>query len=85
LEKQLAEHCDSGFVIEGGAAATTVADSWLHDCRVGGIVWSAGEGTVLTGNAISAPRDHAIITDRNLALETNELGGDVWVRNAART
>ena len=39
IEKQLAEHCDSGAVVEGGAVGTVIADSWLHDCRVGVFEW----------------------------------------------
>ncbi|HWS48261.1 MAG TPA: right-handed parallel beta-helix repeat-containing protein, partial [Acidimicrobiia bacterium] len=80
VEKQLAEHCDSGVVVEGGARETSVADSWFHDCRVGLYVWGA-DAPAFTANAISAPRDHAAIADRPLDLAgDNELGGDVWVR-----
>ena len=63
VEKQLAEHCDSGVMIEGGAAGTRVADSWFHDCRVGVFVWNGGE-VVLEGNAISEARDHDIVTNQ---------------------
>jgi nitrous oxidase accessory protein NosD len=60
VEKQLAEHCDSGVMVEGGAVGTVVTDSWLHDCRVGVFVW--GAGTVeQSGNAISEPRDHETV------------------------
>jgi alpha-L-fucosidase len=63
VERQLAEHCDSGIVVERGAEGTTVADSWFHDCRVGIIVWEAGPVARLDV-AISAPRDHEVVTDR---------------------
>jgi nitrous oxidase accessory protein NosD len=77
VDKQLAEHCDSGAVVEGGAVATVVADSWFHDCRVGIFVWGSGE-TTLERNAISEPRDHAVVTDGDgLDLAGNDLGGDV--------
>jgi alpha-L-fucosidase len=62
VEKQLAEHCDSGVMIEGGAEGTVVAESWLHDCRIGVFIWGAGTVS-LEGNAISKPRDHEIVTD----------------------
>jgi nitrous oxidase accessory protein NosD len=79
VEKQLAEHCDSGVVIEGGAAASVLTDSWLHDCRLGILVWGAGDCEV-QGVAVSAPRDHAVVTDRALELDGNQLDGDVWTR-----
>jgi alpha-L-fucosidase len=79
IEKQLAEHCDSGVVAEGGAAETVVVDSWFHDCRVGIYAWGAGNIT-FANNAISAPREHAVVTDRVLDLEGNDLGGDTWLR-----
>jgi nitrous oxidase accessory protein NosD len=60
VEKQLAEHCDSGVMIEGGAEATTVAECWLHDCRVGVFMWDVGS-VELVGNAISEARDHDIV------------------------
>jgi alpha-L-fucosidase len=59
VEKQLAEHCDSGVMIERGAQHTIVTDCWLHDCRVGVFVWEAGD-VETTGNAISDARDRDI-------------------------
>ncbi len=79
IEKQLAEHCDSGVVAERGAAETVVVDSWFHDCRIGMYVWGAGD-IVLRDNAISEPREHAVVTDRVLDLVGNDLGGDTWLR-----
>ena len=78
VERQLAEHCDTGVVIERGAANTTVSDSWLHDCRVGLLVWEAGT-VAITNTAISEPRDHAVVADRALDLAPSHLDGDVWV------
>ncbi len=78
VDRQLAEHCDSGVVIERGADATTVSHSWFHDCRVGLLAWEAGSITV-ANVAISAPRDHAVVADRALDLEGNQLDGDVWI------
>jgi nitrous oxidase accessory protein NosD len=78
IDHQLAEHCDSGVVIERGAGDTTVRDSWFHDCRVGVLVWEAGTVAV-TNTAISEPRDHAVVTDRALDLAGNHLDGDVWI------
>ena len=78
VERQLAEHCDSGVVVEGAAAETVVVDSWLHDCRIGMYVWGAGD-TLFRDNAISEPREHAVVTDRVLDLEGNDLGGDTWL------
>jgi nitrous oxidase accessory protein NosD len=77
IDRQLAEHCDSGVVIERGAEQTRVVDSWFHDCRVGLLVWDAGTVDV-TNTAISEPRDHAVVTDRVIELSGNQLGGDVW-------
>ena len=79
VEKQLAEHCDSGVVAEGAAAGTIVGDSWFHDCRVGIYVWGAGD-IALHGNAISAAREHAVVSDRVLDLEGNDLDGDTWLQ-----
>ena len=52
--------------------------SWLHDCRIGLLVWEAGPVEV-SANAISAPRDHAVVADREFDYAGNELDGDVWV------
>jgi nitrous oxidase accessory protein NosD len=79
VERQLAEHCDSGIVVEGGATGTALADSWLHDCRLGLLVWGA-DGCEVQEVAVSAPRDHAVVTDQPLALDGNQLDGDVWTR-----
>ena len=65
VERQLAEHCDTGVLIERGADRTRVIDSWLHDCRVGVLVFEAGT-VELTNTAISEPRDHAVVADREL-------------------
>jgi alpha-L-fucosidase len=62
VEKQLAEHCDSGAVVEGGATATVIAESWFHDCRVGVYMW--GVDVDLQETAISESREHEIVTDR---------------------
>jgi hypothetical protein len=78
VERQLAEHCDTGGVIERGADATTVSDSWFHDCRVGLLVWEAGSVAV-TNTAVSEPRDHAVVADRVIELAGNHLDGDVWI------
>lgn len=78
IDRQLAEHCDSGVVIERGADDTTVTESWFHDCRVGLLVWEAGTVGV-TNTAISEPRDHAVVTDHELELAGNHLDGDVWI------
>jgi hypothetical protein len=78
VDRELAEHCDSGVVIERGAEATTVSDSWFHDCRVGLLAWEAGSIAV-TNTAISEPRDHAVVADRPLDLAGNHLDGDVWI------
>jgi hypothetical protein len=78
IDRQLAEHCDSGVVIERGAADTTVTDSWFHDCRVGLLVWEAGS-VGITNTAISEPRDHAVVADRDLELAGSHLDSDVWI------
>ena len=78
VERQLAEHCDTGAMVERGASETRLVDSWFHDCRVGLLVWEAGTVAV-SATAISAPRDHAVVADRALDLAGNELGGDVWI------
>ena len=78
IDRQLAEHCDTGVVIERGATDTRVDDSWFHDCRVGLLVWEAGAVEV-ANTAISEPRDHAVVADRALDLSGNQLDGDVWI------
>jgi hypothetical protein len=78
IDRQLAEHCDTGVVIERGASDTRVVDSWFHDCRVGILVWGAGSIDV-TNTAISEARDHAAVSDHALDLSGNELDGDVWI------
>lgn len=60
VDKQLAEHCDTGVVVERGAQHTTISDSWFHDCRVGVLAWDAGD-IALIGTAISEPREHAVV------------------------
>jgi len=77
VDRQLAEHCDTGVVVEGGAEATRVVNSWLHDCRVGVFVWGAAS-VALDAVAVSEPRDHAVVTDQALDLTGTDLGGDVW-------
>ena len=81
VEKQLVESCDTGVVIEGGAAGTVVSESWLHDCRVGLLVWGAGPAT-FDRVAVSEPREHAVVADARLDVAGVELGGDVWIRPA---
>jgi nitrous oxidase accessory protein NosD len=61
VDKQLAEHCDTGVVVEGNASATLVTDCWFHDCRIGALVWNAPE-TTLRDVAVSEPRDHEVVT-----------------------
>jgi len=83
IDRLLAEHCDTGVMIERGATGTRVVDSWFHDCRVGLLAWEAGS-VEITNTAISAPRDHAIVSDRALdltgiSLVGNQLDGDVWI------
>jgi hypothetical protein len=77
VDRLLVESCDSGVVIERGADATRIVSSWLHDCRIGMLVWEAGTVEV-TDLAISEPRDHAVVTDHALELSGAQLGGDVW-------
>jgi hypothetical protein len=77
IERQLAEHCDTGVLVERGAADTRVTDSWLHDCRVGLLVWEAG-AVALANVAVSEPRDHAVVADAGFDLTGVDLGGDVW-------
>jgi alpha-L-fucosidase len=78
VERNLAEHCDTGVLLERGATATRVDENWLHDCRVGVLAW-LDERTALTGNAISEPREHAVVADSDLSVAGNDLGGaSVW-------
>jgi alpha-L-fucosidase len=78
IDRQLAEHCDTGLMVERGAEQTHVVDSWFHDCRVGLLVWEAGS-LEMTNLAVSEPRDHAVVADRALDVEGNHLDGDVWI------
>jgi hypothetical protein len=78
VEKNLAEHCDTGALVEGDASGTRIVDNWFHDCRIGVVCWNDRD-TTIDANAISAPRDHAIVTNAPVEItNTNELGGDVW-------
>jgi nitrous oxidase accessory protein NosD len=82
--QNLAEHCDTGVVVERDAVGTEVRENWLHDCRVGILCWDDGS-SVVAGNAISEPRDHAIVHNRDLELQSNDLGGgDVWTSGSGR-
>jgi alpha-L-fucosidase len=83
VEKQLAEACDSGVMIEGAAAGTVVTECWLHDCRVGVMAWGARD-LELANVAVSAARDHAVVADRTLNLDGNKLDGDVWIASPIR-
>jgi nitrous oxidase accessory protein NosD len=86
VDRQLAEHCDTGVVVEGGAEATRVVNSWLHDCRVGVFVWGAAS-VALDAVAVSEPRDHAVVTDLEGLTFTDQRadaargssGDDVWI------
>ncbi len=78
VDKQLAEHCDSGVVVEGGADGVVIMNSWFHDCRIGVLAWGAGDVS-LRDSAISEPREHAIVTDRPFEVTGGDLGGDTWV------
>jgi hypothetical protein len=42
------------------------------------LVWEAGTVAV-TNTAISEPRDHAVVADREVELVGNHLDGDVWI------
>jgi hypothetical protein len=64
-------------LVERGAADTRVTDSWLHDCRVGLLVWEVG-AVALANVAVSEPRDHAVVADAGFDLTGVDLGGDVW-------
>ena len=77
IDRHLAEHCDTGVVVERGATDTRIVDSWFHDCRVGLLVWEAGSVDI-TSSAISEPRDHATVSDHVLDLSGNQIDGDVW-------
>jgi alpha-L-fucosidase len=81
VDRQLAEACDTGVVVEGGADATRITQSWLHDCRVGILVWRA-PATAIDAVAVSEPRDHAVVSDLPLDLDGNQLDGDCWTRPA---
>jgi hypothetical protein len=47
VEKQYAERCDSGVVVERGAHDVRIADNWFHDCRLGVLVWDAPDAEVV--------------------------------------
>jgi hypothetical protein len=78
VEHNLAEHCDTGAVVEREAAGARVHDNWFHDCRVGVLCWD-DVSTTVDANAISAARDHAVVANTAVELRDNDLGGgDVW-------
>jgi parallel beta-helix repeat protein len=52
VEKQHAERCDSGVIVERGATNVRIHDSWFHDCRLGVLCWEA-EDAAVTDTALS--------------------------------
>ena len=74
VERNLVERCDTGVLLERGAAATRVQENWLHGCRVGILAWG-DDGSILTGNAVSEPRDHAVVANTEVDTAGNDLGG----------
>jgi hypothetical protein len=78
IDRQLAEHCDTGVLIERGAEQTRIVDSWFHDCRVGLLVWEAGAPEVVN-LAVTEPRDHAVVADHAIDLTGSGIDGDVWI------
>jgi alpha-L-fucosidase len=83
VELNIVERCDTGVLLERDATATSVRENWLHGCRVGILAWG-DRGSMLAGNAISEPREHAFVADVAvdpvaLAELGNDLGGgSVW-------
>jgi len=61
--------------------AARAVPRWFTQCRYGMFVhvcWD-DRGTVVAANAISAPRDHAVVVNGPVDLVVNDLGGgDVW-------
>jgi alpha-L-fucosidase len=55
VTKQFADRCDSGVVVERGAAGVTVERSWFHDCRVGLLVFEAAPVAVTDTTGIDGP------------------------------
>jgi nitrous oxidase accessory protein NosD len=79
VELNTVERCDTGVLLERGATATRVSENWLHGCRVGILAWD-DQGSILTGNAISEPREHAVVANTALATTGNDLGGgSIWL------
>jgi nitrous oxidase accessory protein NosD len=84
VDRNLVERCDTGVLLERGATATHVSENWLHGCRVGILAWD-DDGSVLTGNAISESREHAIVANTALdpvgleALGNDLGGGSIWL------
>lgn len=82
VELNTVERCDTGVVLERDATATRVSENWLHGCRVGILAWD-DRGSVLSGNAISEPRQHAVVANTALVTSGNDLGGgSVWLAPA---
>jgi alpha-L-fucosidase len=78
VDHNLVERCDTGVLLERGATATRVEENWLHRCRVGILAWD-DSGSILRGNAISEPREHAVVANSRLETAGNDLGGgSVW-------
>src|SRR5262249_5373021 len=74
VERNLAEHCDTGALVERDAQRCQVIENWFHDCRVGVLCWD-DRSTVVRDNAISEPRDHAVVLNSDVELSNNDLGG----------
>ena len=82
VEHNLVERCDTGVLLERGATATRVSSNWLHGCRVGILAWD-DRGSMLTGNAISEARQHAVVANAIVDTAGNDLGGgSVWLAPA---
>jgi alpha-L-fucosidase len=84
VEVNTVERCDTGVLLEREATATRVSENWLHGCRVGILAWD-DRGSILTGNAISEAREHAVVANTDLATAGNDLGGgSVWLAQPQR-
>jgi nitrous oxidase accessory protein NosD len=61
IAANVAERCDSGVLVEQGAASTEVTANRLDRCRVAILLWNSPD-TEMSANTITGSRHHDLIT-----------------------
>jgi nitrous oxidase accessory protein NosD len=61
VSANVAEHCDTGVLVERGASATSIGSNRIDGCRVGILLW-ADDDTAVGPNTVTGSRDHDRVT-----------------------